>query len=186
MEPLSTLTATHHTDYRKDYSAFEKGVNAMIAEKLIGERGRDYMTARRVSKEYEVFTRGINKSVPSVPPTGSADELKQIEMWQRYISWERSNPLRVEDPALVTKRVMFAYEQVGHSGSCAFVKQCMQSGRILRTISGYDLCIAIFLLSSDSWEYFKSFSNKVWQAMCCNFKSKICSNTRSYSIKCGR
>ena len=36
----------------------------------------------------------------------------QIEMWQRYISWERSNPLRVEDPALVTKRVMFAYEQV--------------------------------------------------------------------------
>ena len=63
-------------------------------------------------KEYEVFTRGINKSVPSVPPTGSSDELKQIEMWQRYISWERSNPLRVEDPALVTKRVMFAYEQV--------------------------------------------------------------------------
>ena len=27
---------------------------------------RDYMTARRVSKEYEVFTRGINKSMPSV------------------------------------------------------------------------------------------------------------------------
>ena len=40
----------------------------------------------------------------------------QIEMWQRYISWERSNPLRVEDPALVTKRVMFAYEQVRFGG----------------------------------------------------------------------
>ena len=36
--------------FRKDYNAFEKGVNAMIAEKLIAERGRDYMTARRVSK----------------------------------------------------------------------------------------------------------------------------------------
>ena len=108
----TNVSLRQRTYCRKDYSAFEKGVNAMIAEKLIAERGRDYMTARRVSKEYEVFTRGINKSVPSVPPTGSADELKQIELWQRYISWERSNPLRVEDPALVTKRVMFAYEQV--------------------------------------------------------------------------
>ena len=49
-----------------------------------------------------------------VPPTGSSEESKQIDLWQRYIAWERSNPLRVEDPALVTKRVMFAYEQVGH------------------------------------------------------------------------
>ena len=66
------MTPTH---FRKDYSVFEKGVNAMIADKLIGERGRDYMTARRVSKEYEVFTRGINKSVPSVPPTGKLGSL---------------------------------------------------------------------------------------------------------------
>jgi cleavage stimulation factor subunit 3 len=78
---------------------------------MMSERSRDYMNARRVSKEYEVFTRGVNKSAPCVPPVGSSDELKQIELWQRYIAWERSNPLRVEDPALVTKRVMFAYEQ---------------------------------------------------------------------------
>ena len=32
-------------------------------------------------------------------------------MWHSYINWEKSNPLQVEDPALVTKRVMFAYEQ---------------------------------------------------------------------------
>ena len=34
-------------------------------------------------------------------------------MWHRYINWEKSNPLKVEDPALIAKRVMFAYEQVG-------------------------------------------------------------------------
>lgn len=35
----------------------------------------------------------------------------QVEFWKKYISFERSNPLRSEDTALVTKRVMFATEQ---------------------------------------------------------------------------
>ena len=35
----------------------------------------------------------------------------QVELWQKYVSWEKSNPLRVEDQALITKRVMFAFEQ---------------------------------------------------------------------------
>lgn len=69
------------------------------------------MNARRVAKEYEAFTRGLNKMSPSVPPTGSAEELKQVELWHSYVNWEKSNPLKVEDPALVARRVMFAYEQ---------------------------------------------------------------------------
>lgn len=95
----------------KDYTVFEQNVNPMIAEKLAGERSRDYMTARRVTKEYEAITRGLNKMAPSVPPTGSSDEGKQLELWTTYIKWEQSNPLKVEDPALVARRVMFAYEQ---------------------------------------------------------------------------
>ena len=96
----------------KDYSSFEQSINPMIAEKLTQERSRDYMNARRVAKEYEAATRGLIKSNPSVPPTGSQEEVKQVELWHNYINWEKSNPLQVEDPALVTKRVMFAYEQV--------------------------------------------------------------------------
>merc|ERR1719500_2538076 len=48
---------------------------------------------------------------PSVPPTGNQEELKQVELWHSYINWEKGNPLKVEDPALVARRVMFAYEQ---------------------------------------------------------------------------
>ena len=99
----------------KDYCSFEQSINPMIAEKLTQERSRDYMNARRVAKEYEAVTRGLNKSAPSVPPTGSQEETKQVELWHNYINWEKSNPLQVEDPALVTKRVMFAYEQVSQS-----------------------------------------------------------------------
>ena len=69
----------------KEYDSFEKSINPMIAEKLTQERSRDYMNARRVAKEYEAVTRGLNKSNPSVPPTGSQDEHKQVEtMRQSY------------------------------------------------------------------------------------------------------
>jgi len=42
------------------------------------DRGRDYMNARRVAKEYEVVTKGLNKNAVSVPPQNTSDELKQV------------------------------------------------------------------------------------------------------------
>lgn len=35
----------------------------------------------------------------------------QLDLWKRVITFEKSNPLRSEDAALVTRRVMFATEQ---------------------------------------------------------------------------
>jgi len=95
----------------KEYSTFEQNVNPLMAERLTAEKSRDYLNARRVAKEYEAITRGLNKVAPSIPPTGTTEELKQIELWNNYITWEKSNPLKVEDPGLVGRRVMFAYEQ---------------------------------------------------------------------------
>ncbi|XP_060533949.1 protein suppressor of forked isoform X1 [Cylas formicarius] len=95
----------------KDYIAFEQAINPIIAEKMSIERSRDYMNARRVAKELEVQIRGINRNAPSVPPNGTSEEKKQVELWQKYIAWEKSNPLRTEDTALHTKRVIFALEQ---------------------------------------------------------------------------
>ncbi|XP_026810238.1 protein suppressor of forked [Rhopalosiphum maidis] len=95
----------------KEYLAFEQSINIMIADKMMIERSRDYMNARRVTKEYEVVIRGLNKNYPSVPPTGSLDEMKQVELWKKYIIWEKANPLNTEDTALITRRVMFAFDQ---------------------------------------------------------------------------
>ncbi|XP_012271030.1 protein suppressor of forked isoform X2 [Orussus abietinus] len=95
----------------KDYMAFEQNINPIIAEKMAIERSRDYMNARRVAKELEAVTRGLNRSAPSVPPTGHPEEVKQVELWKKYIAWERGNPLRTEDTSLVARRVMFAIEQ---------------------------------------------------------------------------
>jgi len=75
------------------------------------ERSRDYMNARRVAKELEVCTRGLNKALASTPPSNHPEQVKQVELWKKYLNWEKANPLRTEDQTLLTKRTMFAYEQ---------------------------------------------------------------------------
>uniref|UniRef100_A0A3P9ANC3 Cleavage stimulation factor subunit 3 n=1 Tax=Esox lucius TaxID=8010 RepID=A0A3P9ANC3_ESOLU len=95
----------------RDYSKYEEGINVHLAKKMIEDRSRDYMNARRVAKEYETVMKGLDRNAPSVPPQNSPQEAVQVEMWKKYIQWEKSNPLRTEDHTLITKRVMFAYEQ---------------------------------------------------------------------------
>lgn len=62
----------------KDYIAYEHGINVVIAEKMMMERSKEYMNARRVAKELEIIIRGLSKNYPSIPPTGSAEEAKQV------------------------------------------------------------------------------------------------------------
>jgi cleavage stimulation factor subunit 3 len=69
------------------------------------------MNARRVAKELEACTRGLNKAMPSTPPSNHPEQNKQVELWKKYLAWEKSNPLRTEDQSLLTKRTMFAFEQ---------------------------------------------------------------------------
>lgn len=95
----------------KEYISFEQGVDQRIAEKMVQDRSRDHMNARRVAKEWEVTIRGLNRSNPAVPPIFSQDELRQIDIWRRYILWEKSNPLRTENNLTVIKRVSYAYKQ---------------------------------------------------------------------------
>lgn len=94
-----------------EYCSYEKSVNATLAEKLIAERNKEYQVAKRISKSLEQITRGLNRQAVSVPPRGTAAEMKQLDMWRKYIQWEKSNPSGTEEYALYAKRVIFAYEQ---------------------------------------------------------------------------
>ncbi|XP_067636108.1 protein suppressor of forked [Eurosta solidaginis] len=95
----------------KDYIAFEHNINPIISEKMSLERSKDYMNARRVAKEMEILTKGLNRNLPAIPPTLTKEETKQVDLWKKFIAFEKSNPLRTEDTALITRRVMFATEQ---------------------------------------------------------------------------
>lgn len=95
----------------KEYISYEQSINPIIAEKMIQDRSREHMNARRVAKEWEVTIRGLNRSLPAVPPTFSPEEQRQVEIWRRYILWELSNPLRTENNLIIEKRVSYAYKQ---------------------------------------------------------------------------
>lgn len=57
---------------------FIQGINPIIAKKMIEERSKDYSTAKRVAREFDVQNKGIVRSIPSVPPQNTAEELKQV------------------------------------------------------------------------------------------------------------
>lgn len=62
-----------------------------------------------VIQEYETVMKGLDRNAPSVPPQNSPQEAQQVEMWKKYIQWEKSNPLRTEDQTLITKRGDFLW-----------------------------------------------------------------------------
>lgn len=96
----------------REYNAYEQSINPIIAKKMVDDRTRDYINARRVTKELEAMTRGLQRNNPATPPNpANPDETKQVVLWKKYIEWEKDNPMRTEDTNLLTKRVMFSYEQ---------------------------------------------------------------------------
>uniref|UniRef100_A0A914I989 Suppressor of forked domain-containing protein n=1 Tax=Globodera rostochiensis TaxID=31243 RepID=A0A914I989_GLORO len=94
-----------------DYCTFEKGINSTLAEKMIAEANKDYQIARKMAKQYEQVTRGINRQAVSIPPRGTSAEMKQAELWRKFIQWEKSNPMGTEEYGQLAKRVIYAYEQ---------------------------------------------------------------------------
>lgn len=53
--------------------------------------------------------KGLDRNAPSVPPQNTPQEAQQVDMWKKYIQWEKSNPLRTEDQTLITKRGKYAF-----------------------------------------------------------------------------
>jgi cleavage stimulation factor subunit 3 len=71
---------------------------------MIDDRSREFMTVRKIAKEYENVTRNLDRNSPCFPPQGTSEELRQKSNWKKYIEWEKGNPLRAEDSGVVTKR----------------------------------------------------------------------------------
>jgi cleavage stimulation factor subunit 3 len=63
----------------KEYIQFEHNINPVISEKMSLERSRDYMNARRVAKELENITKGLNRNLPAIPPVLTKEEFKQVK-----------------------------------------------------------------------------------------------------------
>lgn len=106
------------TSLWKEYDNFEMGLNKMTGRKFLQEKSPSYMTARSSYTALQNITRDLDRttlpSLPPVPGCGGEDEyLKQVEIWQKWIEWEKEDPLvlKDEDLAAYRNRVLFVYRQ---------------------------------------------------------------------------
>ncbi|KAJ3169317.1 mRNA 3'-end-processing protein rna14 [Geranomyces variabilis] len=97
----------------KDYDAFENGLNKLTAKKFLSEKSAGYMTARTAIRELKTLLDPIEKAQKSWlarPPTWTDKEVAMLASWKRYIAWERTNPLRLDDKSIWINRVLYAYK----------------------------------------------------------------------------
>ncbi|KAF0990843.1 hypothetical protein HZS_643 [Henneguya salminicola] len=96
----------------KEYCAFEQGVNKASGEKIASDRLRDYNNVKKISKELETMIKGIIRISIPIPPQNTPAEKRQLDLWNKYINWEKCNPLNCEDCYVLSQRVIYAYEQL--------------------------------------------------------------------------
>ncbi|EAL92479.1 mRNA 3'-end-processing protein rna14 [Aspergillus fumigatus] len=102
----------------KEYDQFEMGLNKLTGRKFLQEQSPAYMTARSSYTELQNITRDlIRTTLPRLPPVpgsdGDIEFTQQVDIWKRWIKWEKGDPLvlKEEDPAAFKGRVVYVYKQ---------------------------------------------------------------------------
>ncbi|OAA54541.1 eukaryotic translation initiation factor [Niveomyces insectorum RCEF 264] len=103
----------------KEYDQFEMGLNKITGRKFLAERSPAYMSAKSANTALEnVVTRGLHRTtIPRLPPVagfeGYQEYMTQVDLWQKWIAWEKSDPLdlRVDEPAVYRARILYCYQQ---------------------------------------------------------------------------
>ncbi|CAD6501343.1 BgTH12-01595 [Blumeria graminis f. sp. triticale] len=111
--PMSTLNALW-----KEYDQFEMSLNKITGRKFLQEKSPSYMSARSANTTLENLTRGlVRTTLPQLPPApgfeGDQEYLRQVELWQKWITWEQEDPLVLKDdePDTYKQRVLYVYKQ---------------------------------------------------------------------------
>ena len=102
----------------KEYDQFEMGLNKTTGRKFLAERSPAYMSAKSANTALDNITRGLQRTnLPRLPPTpgfdGDQEYAQQVDIWKKWIAWEKSDPLdlRADEPSLLQKRILYAYKQ---------------------------------------------------------------------------
>ncbi|KAJ2081085.1 mRNA 3'-end-processing protein rna14 [Coemansia sp. RSA 988] len=98
----------------KKYDAFENQIDRMSAKQLLSKSSPAYMSARTALREMNRFWDAIESTKPPhslpQPPGWTPREVEHLDAWKKYLEWEVSNPLRLNDAAALQQRVTHVYD----------------------------------------------------------------------------
>lgn len=118
----------------KEYDQFEMALNKMTVcygssslgpranifqgRKFIQERSPGYMSAKSANIALDNMTRYLKRhNLPRLPPApgfdGSQEFRDQVDMWKKWIAWEKDDPLvlKADEPKAYNQRVLYCYKQ---------------------------------------------------------------------------
>ncbi|KAK2770733.1 cfia complex component [Colletotrichum kahawae] len=113
-----TVPTSALTDLWKDYDQFEMSLNKTTGRQFIQKRSPAYMTAKASNSQLDRLIPRLQRStLPRLPPApgfdGDQDFMEQVELWKKWIQWEKEDPLvlQEEEPEAYTARVLYCYKQ---------------------------------------------------------------------------
>ncbi|KAK9449515.1 uncharacterized protein V1518DRAFT_416202 [Limtongia smithiae] len=105
----------------QEYNSFENKLNKLTARKILSDKAPFYMTARACLKELQQSTRDLSRDALPVKPRWRDNELAQVVQWQKWIDFERRDPLGFMNDdgksgmpggkEQVIQRVLYAFNQ---------------------------------------------------------------------------
>ncbi|KAF5541332.1 mRNA 3 end-processing RNA14 [Fusarium phyllophilum] len=102
----------------KEYDQFEMGLNKMTGRKFIQERSPGYMSAKSANIALDNITRHLRRTnLARLPPApgfdGDQEFRDQVELWKKWIAWEKEDPLvlKTDEPKTYNQRVLYVYKQ---------------------------------------------------------------------------
>lgn len=104
----------------KEYGEFEMGLNKLTGRKYLTEKSTSYMSAKSANTALENITRRLDRTtLPRLPPAGGfeghLEYMEQVDIWKKWIEWEKSDPLDLKDDTSAgnpyQKRILYVYRQ---------------------------------------------------------------------------
>ena len=69
------------------------------------------MTARKDLRELRAMFDDLAEPALPQRPNWAAGDRETLDLWRKYLAYEETNPLDIEEPAVLQARIGFAYKK---------------------------------------------------------------------------
>lgn len=102
----------------REYEQFENMVDKKLARSLIAQHSPNYMSAKSANMALDNITRKLQRNnLPRLPPApgfdGFENYMEQVDLWKKWVDWEKSDPLelKADEPETLKSRIFYVYRQ---------------------------------------------------------------------------